>query len=544
MIDFNEIAVLDRNALYLGVPTAKLMENAGIAVADVVKDLTDRCEKNIIIFCGLGNNGGDGMVAARHLAYNPEYFVRLILIGKHSDIRSKLASEQFHRIPNRVEVIELEKGNTDFLKDINLSYFPIIVDAMLGVGISGSLKEPYKSIVKKINSVIEQVEKSKRGKSINTSKKVKKVEKIEEELQKPKVISVDVPTGLGTDISVKPEITITFHDLKTGMTGKNSGEILIRDIGIPPEAEQFIGPGELNYIPKLRFDSHKGDRGRLLVVGGGPYTGAPALVGMSALRMGVDLVHIATPEWISSIIASYSPNFIVHSLGSGNKFLNDSDVDNVIELVDQVSADAVVIGPGLGRSQETFKAVCRIITKLPHELPIVLDADAFSALTILNPKELTDILKNHRGILTPHKGELKIMLKGMSENSFQELATVLNKEFDPEKIKELLKQFAKTMGADWTILLKGPVDIITDRDISKLNNTGNPGMTVGGTGDVLAGLAGALLAMGLNTFNAAGIAAFVNGGSGDLAWKKYGSGLMATDIIDYIPEFIKINNLE
>lgn len=562
MLDFNEIAVLDRNAQYLGVPTSTLMENAGIAVARVATEQCKDRDKFVIIFCGLGNNGGDGMVAARHLANDPKSFVKLYLLGSKNDIKSTLASEQFHRIPSRVEIIELEKGNKKAIKEISVSKFSVIIDSMLGVGITGKLKDPYKSIVKLINSTKLPSSDISSGKKRKSRKKAD----LRNERIKPNIISVDIPTGLGTDYPVKPDYTITFHDSKTGMNKNNSGNILVRDIGIPKEAELYVGPGELISIPKMKLESHKGDRGRLLVVGGGPYTGAPALVGLSALRTGVDLVHIATPDWISRTIATYSPNFIMHPLGSGYSYLTPIDVEHIIDLVEELSVDAVVIGPGLGRSEQTFNAVHNVINEISVKIPILLDADAFSALAFTANGRLTNLLKGHQGVLTPHKGELKLLIKAMFGSSDRSRATsnkigsksktsrsktvkndkylkkyqaIIKEQSDVMAKRKLLEEFCSKLGSDWTIILKGAIDIITNGSSSKLNRTGNPGMTVGGTGDVLAGITGALLAMGLEPYNAAKCAAFINGYSGDLAWERFQVGLLATDIIDLIPECIK-----
>ncbi len=525
MLDFDEIAVLDKNALYLGVPTHTLMENAGKAVADTVISNIEKnnLNRNISIFSGLGNNGGDGLVAARYLGYNPNYFVHVYLLGTTSEIRSELAFEQLKRLPGRVEVTNISEMSNKDLKKINLAPFSVIVDAMLGVGITGSLKEPYKSAVKLINST--------------------KCDEYTQKNIKPLIISVDVPTGLGTGTVVKPDITVTFHDSKIGMTNSNSGKILIIDIGIPKETELYIGPGELTYIPKVKSTAHKGDRGRLLIIGGGPYTGAPALAGLAALRTGVDLVHISTPSWIANIIAGYSPNLIVHPLGSGYNYLSELDINDIVELSFDISADALILGPGLGRATETLNAIIQIIGKLPKDIPIVIDADAFSAIAETKPELCSKYLLAHKGVLTPHRGELKLLIQGISNKKLKILPNILKTLEKPvdhldKDFQRLLFQVASALGNSWTILMKGPVDIITDGKNMKFNRTGNPGMTVGGTGDVLAGITGALLAMGLNPLKAAKCSAFINGTAGDMAFKKFGLGLLATDIIDFIPAAI------
>jgi NAD(P)H-hydrate epimerase len=467
MISFKEVRVLDINAQYLGVPTKKLMENAGKHVASVVKKNFDLKGKKIGVFCGTGNNGGDGFVAARYLSKSCE--VKVITLKPSNQIKTKLAQENFAKLKGAVEVVSWNKGISD---DCDM-----IIDAIFGIGIKGEIKEPYKSAIKEINAS---------GKPI---------------------ISVDVPSGLGADTSVKPMITVTFHDIKEGMNENTSGKIVKVDIGIPKDAERFVGPGEFVYYPKPLEDSHKGENGRLLIVGGGPYTGAPALAGMAAYRMGVDLVRIAVPEAIHSIIAAYSPNFIVHPLG-GNR-LTEQHVSTIMELLDEV--DALLIGPGLGNDNATKIAVQTIIKKCKK--PIVIDADGISAVA-----DDLSVLEGHAGVITPHANEFK-RLSGKAAD------------------KDTIKDLAGRTG--FTILLKGKEDVISDGKRTKKNRTGNEGMTVGGTGDVLSGIVSALLAKGISSFNAARIAAFTNGTAGDLAFKEKGYSMLATDVIEKIPMVLK-----
>jgi hydroxyethylthiazole kinase-like uncharacterized protein yjeF len=534
MLDYEDIAVLDRNSLYLGVPTFELMEHAGAGIAKVVQEHENLTDKPVLIFCGLGNNGGDGLVAARYLAQDIQCRVRLVLLGAPYNIKSTIASEQFYRLPKSVEVITIENSKDDVIQGLDISNYTVIIDAMLGVGITGTLKKPYSSVVELINSIPRGLEKDKKLKSSKSSTH-----------PIPLIVAVDVPTGLGTDMALKPDITVTFHDSKRGMTPQNSGEIIIHDIGIPADAEIYVGPGELIYIPKLKKDSHKGDRGRLLVIGGGPYTGAPALVGLGALRTGVDLVHIATPQNISNLVGSFSPNLIMHPLPQSNDYLTLADVEGILRLLEDISADAVVIGPGLGRINETLDGVIKIIEDIPERIPILLDADALTALASQG-NTLTTLLKNHTGVLTPHRGEFQNILTASGYSKMAEVVEKKDKNQNPHennteltRLQRISKEFTSTLGSNWTVLLKGHIDIITDGRSVKLNKTGNPGMTVGGTGDVLAGITGALLAMGLNPYKAARCAAFINGYAGDLAWEKYRNGLTATDIIELIPQCFK-----
>ena len=552
MIDFQEIAVLDRNALYLGVPTLTLMENAGTAVVKVAQERQGKRAKSVAIFCGLGNNGGDGLVAARHFAYDPGYYVVVYLLGDPADIKSTMAIEQLNRLPERIEVVSLANKDARNINTINLTGFGAIIDAMLGVGITGKLKNPYRAVVNHINSMVEQEQGVRKGGKRSGSA-----------APRPTVISVDVPTGLGTDTALKPDITVTFHDSKTGMTKKNSGRVVIGDIGIPKDAERFTGPGELTLIPKLGLDSHKGDRGKLLIVCGGPYTGAPGLVGLSALRTGVDLVHIAAPKVISNTIASFSPNFIMHPLepdqNQEEDHLIENNVADIITLSHDISANAIVIGPGLGRADETMNAVNSLLKSLPDQLPIVLDADGLTALATMSTADQVRLLKSHTGVLTPHRTEFQRLLgavdggttgrpgtkaaqskgKSLRRSQSKDASKILKRFDDFSELQVLVKEYAHNFKQNWTVLYKGTMDIITDGVNLKLNRTGNPGMTVGGTGDVLAGINGALLAMGLSPYNSGRCAAFINGYSGDLAWNKYRNGLTATDIIELIPQCLK-----
>ena len=176
---------------------------------------------------------------------------------------------------------------------------------------------------------------------------------------------------------------------------ENSGEIVVADIGIPPDAAKYVGPGEFVLYPLPSPDSHKGMNGRVLVVGGGPYTGAPALAGFGAYRIKVDLVRIATPARSYLPVAGYSPNFIVHELG--DDVLTEEDVPRVMDLIKNV--EAVLIGPGLGNADGTLHAIREIIRGCDR--PMVIDADAITAVS-----KDRSVLKGKAGVITPHAGEL------------------------------------------------------------------------------------------------------------------------------------------
>ncbi|MCK4443591.1 MAG: NAD(P)H-hydrate epimerase, partial [Thermoplasmata archaeon] len=232
MLPYKEIRVLDRNSEYHGVPTIRLMENAGEAVASVIQKKLDPRGKNLLVLCGKGNNGGDGFVAARYLSEMCK--VKVVLAKKAEDIGSGIATKNFARIEDELEVVESAADLGRHIRGAD-----IIVDALLGTGISGRIREPYRSMIKKVNA------------------------------SKKPIVSIDVPSGLGTDLAIRPTITVALHDKKEGQTKGNSGHMIVRSIGIPEEAEIYAGPGELVYYPIPEEGSHKGDNGRVLVIGGG-----------------------------------------------------------------------------------------------------------------------------------------------------------------------------------------------------------------------------------------------------------------------------------
>lgn len=237
------------------------------------------------------------------------------------------------------------------------------------------------------------------------------------------------------------------------------------------------------------------------------------MAGLGAYRIGSDLVRVAAPHSVASTIASYSPNLIVHPLTG--PVLDPGDVAKVKNYLKEV--DAMLIGPGLGRDPQTMEAV-RMLIKACH-LPLVVDADGFAALAGGN----LDMLKGKRGIITPHPGEyMKLIGQELPE--------------EPDRREDKVMKLAARVGM--TVVLKGAIDIISDGKDVRLNKTGNAGMTVGGTGDVLAGLCAGLLAKGMEPFKAARIATFTTGAAGDLAFETNSYGLLATDIIEQVPRVL------
>lgn len=457
------------------------MENAGAAIANAVRSRIS--SGKVVIVAGRGNNGGDAFVAARHLE---DFDTTVILLGKKEEIKTPEAQLNWNAL-ERTSIPLINVTDAAMFDKNMIKKASVIIDGIFGTGIRGKIKEPESTAIDLING------------------------------SEAFVIAVDVPSGFDPDggkfeKAVQADMTLTFHKMKTGMTkkgaGKYTGDVQVIDIGVPAEAEFFVGPGDIQPFLARPATSHKGDAGRVLVIGGGAYSGAPALAALAALRAGADIVTVAAPKSVSNIIASFSPNLIVRAL-SGDRLVEE-DIHVISELIKK--HDVVVIGMGLGTEGATLEAVKKIV---PMCVKAVIDADAL----------IPDVLQaGHREIiLTPHAGEMKRLSDvDVPEDENRKLAFV--------------RDFAKDN--DLTVLLKGRMDIISDGIEVRANRTGNAGMTVGGTGDVLAGITGALFAKH-DAFSAACAAAFINGAAGDLAFAEFGYGLLATDVIDRIHEVMK-----
>ena len=261
--------------------------------------------------------------------------------------------------------------------------------------------------------------------------------------------------------------------------------------------------------------SHKGDYGRLLIVGGSDvYSGAPALAGMASLRTGVGLVFIAAPRRISSVIRSYSPDLIVHELC--DDVVTSKDLSAIGKLLTQ--SDALVLGPGIGRSSGTNAVIPQIIQKA-HAMKksILVDADAIRAVAGMRYDGINMIL-------TPHAGEFKA-LSGVEVS------------LEWRKRVPICVDFAKRKRC--VLLLKGHETVVTDGFRVKVNRTGNPGMAKGGMGDVLSGIIGAFLAQHVEPFDAAVAGAFLHGRAGDLLLREKGFHMVSSDLVEILPAVLK-----
>lgn len=451
-----EFRRLDLNAVEAGTSIPTLMAHAGKALAEAARARGD----SVVLLCGKGNNGGDGFSAAG----------LLLRWGVETDVVLLLDRDDIQGPARRYLDLLPEEHVHEWGPDRRRwKTADVVVDCMLGSGLHGALRKPIDQAVRWFNK------------------------------HPGHKIACDVPTGLGSRLQAQPDVTVTFHAAKEGMEGR-SGEIQVVDIGIPPEAAD-IGIGDLDAgFVKQRPAGHKGDHGRVLVIGGGPFDGAPHYAGMGAVRAGADLVYAVAPEPTATAMRHWGPDLLVRSAGTGR----------LTWPLALPQADAIVIGPGMGAHPESLAVVKKVLAAT--EVPVVVDADGLRALD-----KATLATFGHRMVLTPHAAEFK---------------RLAGHEPSEARVTALAKQHGLV------ILAKGPTDIVSDGTTTRRCKRGHPAMTKGGTGDVLAGVVAALLTRGADRFDAACAAAYLVGRAGEVAAAVRGPGMSATDLHETLPSIL------
>jgi len=507
-ITSEELSVLDNNSEWLGIDKSLLMECAGYSLTTEIIDKY-KLNKNtkVVIFAGTGNNGGDAFVVARHLA-SQAIPVFVLLLGSPDKIRTRESKSNWEVLLNLEHSVK-RKIITDSkymlkIKDTikNDSEYRVIIDGLLGTGIQGKIREPISSCITMINT-------------------------LRKEESRFTVVSIDVPSGMDpnngkvNDIAVKADLVVTFHRKKAGFKSTNDyiKEIIVKPIGIPIEASIVVGRGDLlPTLKKRQKENHKGQFGKILIIGGSKnYTGAPTFSSLTAIHFGCDLVITYVPDVVSNILRSFSPDLIVRS--NPGDWLNMDSFEEIKWLVDW--ADCVLIGPGLGTESQTEKLIVALLRFLvENNKKFVLDADALKLI-----KDHLEIIKGSQCILTPHEGELKIMT-----------GIVLPPHNEVENRGKILHDLAKKL--DVTLILKGPFDYIISKNKFKINKTGCPEMSIGGTGDVLAGLCACFLGTGNDVFQSGCSAAFLNGYLGEHCKSNIGPRFTVLDMIKAINEVI------
>ena len=476
-----------------GMPSPLLMENAGRWLADAARELGTPGSRYVVV-CGPGNNGGDGLVAARflHISGLP---VTLVLVGD----RAKLTPESQRNL-HALEPYEIQHSQPP--GSVEARAGDVVVDALFGTGLT---RAPAGEFAEAIQHML-------RWRAAGA-----------------KVVAADIPSGLHTDTGepfspcAEADITVTFGFLKQGQVLEPGatlcGDLRCVDIGIPPEAVTPQAGRELYVVEESdargalaprRSDTHKGSYGHVLVVAGSHgKSGAAAMSALGALRGGAGLVTVATRSEVVESVLGHAPEVMGWPLEHRGP-LGMADLEPLLEAAEK--KDVLVLGPGIPRGDETVKLLGELLSRV--DVPAVLDAAALNAVA-------TDleVLRRAKGplVLTPHPGEMS------------RLTGVPTKDLQKARV-EVARDFASTH--EVTLVLKGARTLIAHPDGTVyVNPTGNPGMATGGMGDVLSGLLGALLAQGLKLPEAAWTAVYAHGLSADLMVARRGQlGLIATDV--------------
>lgn len=474
------------------IPSYQLMTAAGKALAKHALEFAD-CGSFFAVLAGHGNNGGDGLVAARILK-EQGYDVKVWLAAKPSDLKGD-ALRAWNDLPADVpRAFKLE------LPDLDSA---VIIDAMLGTGFSGQLRAPYRHWISMVNLINHTV------------------------------ISADIPSGLDPDTGlvgeqcVRADMTVTFGVVKQGMLlgsgPKLCGRIRVADIGIPEEyiddVEEFLPCVCMRdfrrYVRTLPFDTHKYQRGHVLVIGGSrAYPSAPFLAAEAALRSGAGIVTVAIPENVE-IFCSPPKALIIKRLPAPNGVFCKESAKNIAALFE--GKDAIVVGPGIDHKSET-SAFLRLVMRNAQK-PLLLDADALNLIS-MDPTLLNEL--GTPTIVTPHEGEMARLEKALGLAACEDRAT------RAVKLAQLTAM---------TVVLKGPRTVTASPSGEYcINLSGSPALATAGSGDILSGVIAALLCIARHAFPAAIAGVYCHGIAGEIAAPIGGPGVIADDLPALLPE--------
>jgi len=499
----SEMRRLDKTATEkFGIQEEILMENAGEAASFVLLDRFGIKGKKFVVFCGSGNNGGDGFVVARKIHSNGGD-VRVFLLGGKAKFRgaAKTNLDIIARLAIVIEPIESLE-----MVSLQTDHCDVIVDAIFGTGLTRPVTGFYHDVINLINTSARPV------------------------------VSLDIPSGVAGDTgkimgaAVKAEFTVTFGLPKTGnllFPGcDQGGKLFVTHISFPPVLYDLVGPiklqtNDLVELPPRNKTGHKGAFGDVLfIAGASSYFGAPYFAALSFLKAGGGYSRLAAPRSIVPFIAAKGSEIVfVPQSETVDGSVSLKNRAALLDLVEKV--DMVVMGPGLSLHEETQTLVRDLAARI-HK-PLLLDGDGITALS-----KDPDIIRQRQAetILTPHPGEMsRLTSKGINE-------------IEANRI-EILKACSKELNS--VIVLKGAPSLIGYPDESVfINLTGNCGMATAGSGDVLAGTIAAMRGLGLPVKDAVRNGVFIHGFAGDLATEKKGQdGLTAQDIMDFLPLAMK-----
>jgi hydroxyethylthiazole kinase-like uncharacterized protein yjeF len=503
----DEMRAMDHAAIeQYGIAAQLLMENAGHAAYFALRNEFEIRNKHIIIICGSGNNGGDGLVLARKIYANGGH-VQVVLLGDptkyHGPARTNY--EIISRIP-----IEIQR--VDELGDVGekIAACDLIVDAIFGTGLTREVEGFYRAVIERINAS-----------------------------NKP-VLSIDIPSGINGDngqvmgVAIKADLTVTFGLPKLGNMlypgYECGGKLFVSHISFPPSLYQSdalkVAVNQPIELPPRDTAGHKGTFGKLLTIAGASsYLGAPYFSALSFLKAGGGYSRLAAPKSITSFIANKGSEIVLvpqDETESGSISLKNKD--SLLELIEDM--DIVVLGPGLSLQEETQKLTRELAVEINK--PLLIDGDGITALCA----DLEIIRKRKSPtILTPHLGEMS----RITSKSLEEL--------DANKVDDL-QEAAESLNA--ILVLKGAHTLIGYPDQRVfINISGNSGMATAGSGDVLTGTIAAMFCLGLSLEEAVRQGVFIHGLAGDLAAQEIGEdGITAQDILDHLPTAVKASREE
>jgi ADP-dependent NAD(P)H-hydrate dehydratase / NAD(P)H-hydrate epimerase len=487
-----EMSHADAGAQELGIPGGVLMERAGVAMARIA--LERYSPGRALVICGGGNNGGDGFVIARELH---RFGVDVAVLATKDEYEEDPATnlEVLRNLDVRFvspEDLEAELGAAE-----------LIIDALLGTGFSGEVREKEAGIIEKMSSA------------------------------QARVLAVDVPSGVDGSTgevqgaAVIADLTVCAHAAKVGCVispgREHAGEVVAVDIGIPPEAD--VDPSLVwtdvsslrGRIPRTAEPAHKYSAGALLVVAGSRgTTGAPLMVVRGAQRTGCGIVFLATSEGTAPAVDLALTEALVYGVAEdGEGYMVSGALEKILEHAGRASA--LVVGPGMGTEEEGRRLVEGIVREV--EVPVLLDADAITNLAG------TDVLARRESptVVTPHAGELGRMLGAGA------------KEVSARRLDSARDASARQRCC---VLLKGSDTLVVEGEKGAVNSTGAVALATAGTGDVLSGVIGALLSRGMDTYEAARAGAWAHGRAAELwveetVWPT--ESFVATDLLDYLP---------
>lgn len=514
LVTAEESRQFDHLAEQAGLPSLVLMENASLRLAEVLQQHFELDPpKHIVIVSGRGNNGGDGMALARHL-HNIGFSVQVFLLADPEQLRGDAAVN--YRVASQFGVPIYPVTGANELKQLRepLSRADLVVDALLGTGIKGEVRGLLAEAIALINDCA------------------------------PRVLSVDVPSGIDSDtgevcgIAVRADATVTLGAVKVGLVlfpaAEYVGDLFVGSLGIPTESFGQLGVQRFAITPELvkrvfpwrHPNTHKGDYGRVLIIGGAPgMTGAALLAAKGALRCGAGLAQVALPQGLNFAVEAAALEVMSYPLPETEA--GTIAPDALTTLGPRLEwADVVAVGCGISRQEQTQAFVRQLVAQV--DKPIVVDADGLIALS-----GHTELLRKRSAltILTPHPGEMAALLQtNVAAIQANRLSVAL--------------QVSKETGA--IVVLKGARTVITAPDgTTFVNLTGNAGMATGGSGDVLTGMIAALVAqkicrsLPVSPTEAVAAAVFLHGLAGDIAsWEKGETALVAGDLLEHLPRAI------